>query len=130
MSLSVLKYSIAVGALMAGLSSAQAFYRAVPAEAFESAVQPVAMCGFSCRGGGRDIPGPPGVCAERGLNYCGSSRDAPAFRGGGGPGVEFRFGEGGVRVAPTFPGRGAGGGCRTVTIERADGSVSRIRRCD
>lgn len=37
---------------------------------------PVAMCGYSCRSGGRYIPGPPGVCADEGLNYCGSSRDA------------------------------------------------------
>ena len=27
-------------------------------------------------------------------------------------------------------GYGGGGGCRTVTIERDDGSVSRVRRCD
>jgi len=37
---------------------------------------PVAMCGRSCRSGGRYIPGPPSVCYEEGLNYCGSSRDA------------------------------------------------------
>lgn len=37
---------------------------------------PVAMCGNSCRSGGRYFPGPPSVCADEGLNYCGSSRDA------------------------------------------------------
>jgi hypothetical protein len=40
------------------------------------ALSPAAMCGYSCRSGGRYIPGPPSVCYERGLNYCGSSRDA------------------------------------------------------
>jgi len=44
-----------------------------------SAATPAAMCGFSCRSGGRYIPGPPSVCYERGLNYCGPSR------GWGGP---------------------------------------------
>ena len=39
------------------------------------AATPVAMCGRSCRGGGRYIPGPPSVCYEEGLRYCGSSRD-------------------------------------------------------
>ena len=43
--------------------------------------QPAAMCGYSCRSGGRYIPGPPGVCADEGLRYCGSSRDAgPRYR--------------------------------------------------
>ena len=46
-------------------------------------VTPAAMCGRSCRNGGRYIPGPPSVCADEGLNYCGSSRG----RGGGGGGV-------------------------------------------
>jgi hypothetical protein len=36
---------------------------------------PVAMCGYSCRSGGRYIPGPPSVCYDEGLRYCGSSRD-------------------------------------------------------
>jgi hypothetical protein len=38
-------------------------------------VQPAAMCGYTCNRGGRYIPGPPSVCAEEGLRYCGSSRD-------------------------------------------------------
>src|SRR3954462_2253715 len=36
-----------------------------------SASTPVAMCGFRCAYGGRYIPGPPGVCYARGLNFCG-----------------------------------------------------------
>ena len=35
--------------------------------------EPVAMCGYSCNNGGRYIPGPPSVCREEGLRYCGSS---------------------------------------------------------
>jgi hypothetical protein len=49
---------------------------------------------------GRCIPGPPSVCAEEGLNYC-------AYRD-----------------------EGFGRGCRAITIEREDGSIRRIRRCD
>src|SRR5215207_6342069 len=65
-----------------GLGSAEAApMRPMSPEALRlgSAATPTAMCGFSCRSGGRYIPGPPGVCAARGLNYCGSSR------GWGGP---------------------------------------------
>ena len=89
---------------------------------------PAAMCGRSCRGGGRYIPGPPSVCEANGLNYCGSSRGG----GGGGVGVVVPGtgigvgvgpGGGGVYVAP-------GGNCRTITIQRDDGSVRRVRRCD
>jgi hypothetical protein len=48
----------------------------LPSEAINtgSIATPVAMCGFYCRSGGRYIPGPPGVCYARGLNYCGPSR--------------------------------------------------------
>jgi hypothetical protein len=31
------------------------------------------MCGYTCNNGGRYIPGPPSVCREEGLRYCGSS---------------------------------------------------------
>src|SRR5512132_1834883 len=67
--------------------SAQAFVAAplgmsVDVDAAGSLVTPAAMCGRSCRGGGRYIPGPPSVCADEGLRYCGSSRG-----GGGGGGV-------------------------------------------
>ena len=34
-----------------------------------------AMCGRTCLGGGRHIPGPPEVCAAAGLAYCGPSRE-------------------------------------------------------
>ena len=51
-------------------------------------VTPVAMCGYTCRHSGRCIPGPPQVCYDRGLEYCGSSRGGGeyGFRGGGGYG--------------------------------------------
>ena len=56
-----------------------------------------AMCGRSCNSGGRYFPGPPSVCADNGLNYCGSSRG----RGGGGavvaPGVVIGLGGSGRR---------------------------------
>lgn len=82
-----------------------------------------AMCGRSCQSGGRYVPGPPEVCYERGLNYCGSSRQTP------GPGIGVQIpGVGGVGIgAPAAP---SYGNCRTVTVERDDGSVRRIRRCD
>jgi hypothetical protein len=51
----------------------------------KSLLTPAAMCGYSCRSGGRYIPGPPSVCYEHGLNFCGSSRDVGPPRGGGGP---------------------------------------------
>src|SRR3954451_9702264 len=61
---------------------------------------PVAMCGNTCRKGGRYIPGPPQVCYDRGLEYCGSSRG-----GGYGGGGEYGFRGGGY----------GGGGGRTRT---------------
>jgi len=47
-----------------------------------SPAEPAAMCGYTCRRGGRYIPGPPSVCYREGLEYCGSSRDAepPRYR--------------------------------------------------
>ena len=107
-------------ALGASAGGAQAFVggSAVPSLG-ATAATPVAMCGYTCRSGGRYIPGPPEVCARRGLEYCGSSRG-----GGGGarvvvPGVDVRIG-GGERRRD----------CKTVTIERDDGTVVRRRRCD
>jgi len=85
-----------------------------------SAATPVAMCGYSCRNGGRYIPGPPSVCAEEGLNFCGSSR--------GGPPVVRR--DDGYRGYGGSRDDGGGRGCRTITIERDDGSIRRVRRCD
>ena len=110
-----------------GATRAEAFMpKPLGLDAATAIVTPAAMCGRSCRNGGRYIPGPPSVCAEEGLNYCGSSR------GGGGVGVVVPGtgigvgvgpGGGGVYVAP-------GGNCRTITVQRDDGSVRRIRRCD
>jgi hypothetical protein len=51
-----------------------------------------AMCGRSCDYGGRYIPGPPEVCYERGLNYCGSSRERPPAER---PGLRLEFGRSG-----------------------------------
>jgi hypothetical protein len=110
--------------LCLGASNADAFSVNPVLGAGASAVMPVAMCGRTCRNGGRYFRGPPEVCAENGLEYCGSSR------GGGGPGV-------GVVVPGTGIGIGVGPGyapresnCRTITVQRDDGSVRRIRRCD
>src|SRR5205085_7343671 len=56
-----------------------------------SLAMPVAMCGVTCRNRGRYIPGPPEVCARRGLEWCGPSA-------GRGPGVGVVVpGVGGVR---------------------------------
>ena len=88
---------------------------------------PTAMCGRSCRNGGRYIPGPPSVCADEGLNYCGSSRGGGGGAGvvipGTGVGVGVGPGGAGVYVAPRS-------NCRTITVQRSDGSVSRRERCD
>ena len=76
-------YGLAAGLLVGlGLTAAQAAApRPMSPEALGlgSAAAPVAMCGYSCRRGGFYIPGPPGVCFARGLNFCGPSR------GWGGP---------------------------------------------
>ena len=118
-----MKYALASAMLILGLglTGAEAFV-AGPTRidtAVGSAVQPAAMCGRSCEFGGRYVPGPPSVCYERGLNFCGASRrfnEGPrGFYGGYRGEREREFG---------------GGGCRTVTIERDDGTIRRIRRCD
>jgi hypothetical protein len=115
-----MRYALASAMLMLGLglTGAEAFV-AAPSRidtAVGWAVQPAAMCGRSCDFGGRYIPGPPSVCYERGLNFCGASR---------------RFMEGPRGFDGGFRGeREDRGGCRTVTIERDDGTVRRIRRCD
>ena len=94
-------------------------------DAVTTITTPAAMCGRSCRNGGRYIPGPPSVCADEGLNYCGPSRGG----GGGagvvipGTGVGVGVGPAGVYVAPRR-------NCRTITVQRSDGSVSRTERCD
>jgi hypothetical protein len=69
----LLALGLGAGAAEAGMN------RLVPAEALglDGAATPVAMCGYSCRSGGRYIPGPPSVCYAEGLRYCGSSRGGP-----------------------------------------------------
>jgi len=113
-----------------GGSRAEAFTAApIPADTTSlSAAIPVAMCGNSCRGGGRYIPGPPSICEQYDLNYCGPSRRGPEpgvgiVVPGTGIGIGIGPGGGGVYVAP-------GGNCRTVTIQYDDGTVRRVRRCD
>ena len=113
-----------------GVNGAQAFVGAPELGGLTgwSAATPVAMCGRSCRNGGRYIQGPPSVCQQYDLNYCGSSRRGPGpgmglVVPGTGIGIGIGPGGGGVYVAP-------GSNCRTVTVERDDGSVRRIRRCD
>ena len=111
-----------------GATRAEAFMPKVTGlDAATEIVTPAAMCGRSCRNGGRYIPGPPSVCADEGLNYCGSSRGG----GGGGAavvipgtGVGIGVGPGGVGVG-VVPRRN----CRTVTVQRSDGSVTRTERC-
>jgi hypothetical protein len=119
--------SAALLTLCFGAGSANAFVASpvVTGITADSLATPVAMCGRSCRGGGRYIPGPPEVCYQRGLEYCGSSR------GGGGAGVVVP-GVGGVVVGPDGVGVRVGPqqNCRTITVQRDDGSVRRIRRCD
>ena len=108
-----------------GAGSANAF-TANPSLTAGSLATPVAMCGYTCRNGGRYIPGPPEVCSQRGLEYCGSSRGGPGPGVGvvvPGGGVGVQVGPGGVYVGPQRD-------CRTITIQRDDGSIRRIRRCD
>jgi len=117
----LVKYGLSLILLGFGASSAGAAVGTpLPSQAMAglSAATPAAMCGYSCRSGGRYIPGPPSVCAEEGLRFCGPSRRGPMverddYRGFG-----------------AFRGDGFGRGCRTVTIERDDGSVRTVRRCD
>jgi hypothetical protein len=114
--------SVTLLTLCCGAGSANAFVAspALSAAAAGSLVTPVAMCGRSCRNGGRYIPGPPGVCAQNGLEYCGSSRGSEPGVGVGIPGTGI-----GVYVTPP-----PASNCRTITVQRDDGSVRRIRRCD
>src|SRR5215218_2555880 len=74
----LLRYGLATAMLIGlGLGSAEAAAtRSISPETLGLGPMstPAAMCGYSCRSGGRYIPGPPGVCYARGLNYCGSSR--------------------------------------------------------
>src|SRR3954470_8125089 len=116
--------------LCLGAGSANAFVTspALTGLSPDSLATPVAMCGVTCRNGGRYIPGPPEVCERRGLEWCGPSR------GGPGPGVGVVVpGVGGVGVGPGGVGVRVGPprrDCRTITTRRPDGSVTRVERCD
>jgi hypothetical protein len=109
-----------------GAGSANAFVASPALTAISAGplATPVAMCGVTCRNGGRYIPGPPEVCARNGLEWCGPRGGGPGVGvvvPGGGVGVQV--GPGGVYVGPQQ-------NCRTITIQRDDGSIRRIRRCD
>jgi hypothetical protein len=128
--LTCLSTSAILMTLALGAGSAQAFVaRPLAFDSSPALATPVAMCGRTCRNGGRYMQGPPEVCYQNGLEYCGSSRDRGPSPGvgigipGTGIGVGVGPGGAGVYVAP-------GGNCRTVTVERDDGSVRRVRRCD
>jgi hypothetical protein len=111
-----------------GAGTADAFVaRPATADVFAgSFVTPVAMCGRTCRGGGRYIPGPPEVCYQNGLEYCGPSRGpAPGAGVYVAPGVGIGIGPGGPGIYVATQPR-----CRTVWVERWDGSMRRVTRCD
>ena len=88
-----------------GLTAAQALVLKPSLPTVESAATPAAMCGRTCRNGGRYIPGPPEVCAAAGLEYCGSSRERRDERR-----EEKR--------------------CTTTRIVRPDGTTITKRSCD
>ena len=101
---------IFASALMLGLHAggAEAFVGApIPIDAASLvAATPVAMCGNSCRNGGRYIPGPPSVCEDHDLNYCGPSRRGPEPGAGvyvPGTGIGIGVGPGGPGVAKANP---------------------------
>jgi hypothetical protein len=94
---------------------------------FGATAADAAMCGRSCNSGGRYYPGPPEVCAQYDLNYCGPSRGGPPPVVTS-PGITI--GPGGVGVYGPGVQQAPGSNCRTITVERDDGSVRRIRRCD
>jgi len=90
------RYGFAAGMLLVGLgvSGAEAspsMASSTEATGLGATATPAAMCGFRCRYGGRYIPGPPSVCYEQGMNYCGPSG---GYGGGGGRGGGG-YGEGG-----------------------------------
>lgn len=96
--------------------------------AFGATAADAAMCGRSCNSGGRYIPGPPSVCADHGLRYCGSSR------GGGGGGAvvvppAVVIGPGGVGIRGPGVDRPRDRSCRTVTVTRPDGTRITRRDC-
>src|SRR3954468_29484 len=93
----LLRFGLGVNMLVGlGLSGAQAAaIRPLSPEArgLGSTFAPVAMCGYRCEYGGRYIPGPPSVCHERGLNFCGPSQGWRGPDGGRGPYGREGYGE-------------------------------------
>lgn len=121
-----MRKALTMAGLAAGLlllaSGAEAFVGAPQLGATDSLTTPAAMCGRSCNSGGRYFPGPPEVCAENGLNYCGPSRGRGG--GGGGPAVVVPLpGGGGIGI-------GAAPRCRTITVTDDWGRTRTTRRCD
>jgi len=129
----ILKTAIASSLLVLALGAGGAMaFPATPAFsgllAPAAPVIPAAMCGRTCQSGGRYIPGPPEVCYSRGLEYCGSSREAPPRPPAVVvPGLGLRIEGGGGRREEYRP---RDENCRTITVERDDGTVRRMRRCD
>src|SRR3712207_2990921 len=86
----VVQFGLTASVLLLGLGligAEASVNKPIPPESLgiSSAATPAAMCGSrSCRRSFY-IPGPPGVCFARGLNYCGSSGG-----GGGRPGIDCR----------------------------------------
>ena len=100
-----------VGLVLSGADAAATRPISPQALGLDTPTTPIAMCGYSCRSGGRYIPGPPSVCYEAGLNFCGSLRGwggPPPGRGfyGGGPYGVRPYGYGG----PPRGAYGYGGG--------------------
>jgi hypothetical protein len=75
-----------IGLGLGGAEAAATRPKSPEALGLRLAFTPVAMCGFRCEYGGRYLPGPPSVCYERGLNFCGPSRGWGGPDGGRGPG--------------------------------------------
>ena len=120
----VVKFGLTAGMLLLGLglSGAEASVnKPIPPETLGigSALTPAAMCGSrSCRRSFY-IPGPPGVCFARGLNYCGSSRGW-----GGPPSWAGRRFDGGP---PPWAGRGFDRGGPSCRDRGFDGEPRRFR---
>ncbi len=78
------KLGLGLGSVLAltisfGTGEAFAFVaKPLGVDAAPTLVTPAAMCGRTCQGGGRYIQGPPSVCEQYGLLYCGPSRGGPA----------------------------------------------------
>jgi hypothetical protein len=111
----LVRFGLGAGMLVGlGLSGAQAAaIRPLSPKALGlgSTFAPVAMCGFRCEYGGRHIPGPPSVCYERGLNFCGLSRGWGGPYGERGPDRGEGYG-GGYGGRGPYDGRYEGNGRR------------------